>query len=104
MTSPQEAIAITGLGAVLPGRTGVDGFSSLLRDGFVAIEPLAPRVPELARAFDPTGASDDSTYTTLGALVHDDSVHATAVKLAPDLANVMDRALAFALVCASEAL
>ena len=68
-TSDDEAVAIVGIGSVLPGALTVDAFRTLLREGKPVIGPVPASRFDVARALDPSGSRTWHTRSGVGGFV-----------------------------------
>jgi len=68
-TSDDEAVAIVGIGSVLPGALTVDAFRTLLREGKPVIGPVPASRFDVARALDPSGSRRWHTRSGVGGFV-----------------------------------
>ncbi len=68
-TADDEAVAIVGIGSVLPGALNVDAFRSLVRQGQTAIGPVPASRFDVARALDPTAPRTWHTVAGVGGFV-----------------------------------
>src|SRR5260221_2148412 len=104
MSAGGDAIAIVGIGVVCPGASSVDEFWRGVESGASSIREAPSDLADVQAVFDPGEARDDSSYTTLGAFVTSGEPVRRARRLVPELADVMDRAQAFAIAAADEAI
>jgi acyl transferase domain-containing protein/acyl carrier protein/NADP-dependent 3-hydroxy acid dehydrogenase YdfG len=68
-TADDEAVAIVGIGSVLPGALSVEAFRSLVRQGKTAIGPVPASRFDVARALDPTAPRTWHTVAGVGGFV-----------------------------------
>ena len=68
-TGDDEAVAIVGIGSVLPGALTVDAFRTLVREGKSVIGPVPASRFDVARALDPSGSRSWHTRSGVGGFV-----------------------------------
>jgi acyl transferase domain-containing protein/NAD(P)-dependent dehydrogenase (short-subunit alcohol dehydrogenase family)/acyl carrier protein len=101
-----RAIAIVGLGAVLPDAPNVPAFWKNVKDGRYSISEVQPDRWDPALYYDPDPTAPDKTYSKIGGWVRDYPWEPMKWHLAvpPRVADAMDIAQKWAIACTREAL
>ncbi|HZD05343.1 MAG TPA: polyketide synthase, partial [Longimicrobiales bacterium] len=105
-TSVERAIAIVGVGAVLPDAPDAPGFWRNLADGRYSIGDVPPDRWDPELYWDPDPKAPDKTYSRIGGWVREWEWNPLAWRLPipPKVAEVMDLAQKWAIVAARETL
>jgi acyl transferase domain-containing protein len=101
-----RAIAVVGLGAILPDAPDVQRFWTNVREGRYSISDVTPDRWDPARYFDPDPHAPDKTYSKIGGWVRDAPWDPLAWRLPipPKVAAAMDGGQQWAVTIAAEAL
>jgi acyl transferase domain-containing protein len=102
----ERAIAIVGMGAILPDAPSVSAFWKNLREGRYSISDVPGGRWDPARYYDPDPHALDKTYSRIGGWVRDAAWDPIAWKLPvpPKVSDAMDEGQRWAVACAREAL
>ncbi len=105
-TNDSGAVAIVGVGAVLPGSPNVSSLWENLQQGWSAIVETPPDRWDPAKYYDPDPKAPDKTYSKIGGWVLTDNWDPFAWKLPipPKVGDRMDRTQKWAIAAAREAL
>ena len=101
-----RAIAVVGLGAILPDAPSVAAFWQNLCDGRNSIREIPPGRWDPALYYDPDPAVPDKTYSKIGAWVREAPWNPVAWKLPipPRVSDAMDEGQKWAIACTRQAL
>ncbi len=101
-----RAIAVVGVGAILPDAPDVHRFWTNVREGRYSIGDVTPDRWDPARYFDPDPHAPDKTYSKIGGWVRDAPWDPLAWRLPipPKVAAAMDVGQQWAVACTREAL
>ncbi|NCG21353.1 MAG: SDR family oxidoreductase, partial [Rhodobacterales bacterium] len=102
---PHAAIAVVGLGCVLPGALDVATFWSNMLHGVDAVGPIPESRWPTHRYWDPKAGSTGpvKTYSRLAAAIHGFSFDPLHFKIPPNVARTLDPSQQLALVAAEQA-
>src|SRR5262252_4798570 len=105
-TTADRAIAIVGVGAVLPDAPNAPAFWQNIKDGRYSITEVAPQRWDPARYYDADPNAPDKTYSKIGGWVRQFEWNPVAWKMAipPRVVDGMDEAQKWAIACTREAL
>src|SRR6187401_24800 len=98
---PITAVAVVGVGAILPDAPDAASFWSNVRGGRYSITDVSPERWDPALYYDPNPAAPDKTYSKIGGWVRDWTWDPRAWKLPipPRVAESMDDAQKWAVAC-----
>ena len=101
-----RAIAIVGLGAILPDAPNVSAFWKNIKQGRYSITDVAPERWDPSLYFDPDPSAPDKSYSKIGGWVREYSWEPMKWHLAvpPKVADAMDVAQKWAIACTREAM
>jgi acyl transferase domain-containing protein/NAD(P)-dependent dehydrogenase (short-subunit alcohol dehydrogenase family) len=101
-----RAIAIVGVGAILPDAPNASAFWNNIKSGRYCISEVTPDRWDSASYYDPDPAVPDKTYSKIGGWVRDFTWDPIRWKLPipPKVAEAMDPAQRWAIACTREAL
>ena len=101
-----EAVAIVGVGAILPDAPDADSFWQNVRDGRYSITDVDPARWDPALYYDPDPQAPEKTYSKIGGWVRDWEWDPLRWKLPvpPKVADAMDDAQKWAVACTRMAL
>ena len=101
-----RAIAIVGVGAVLPDAPNVQAFWKNVKDGRYSISEVAPDRWDPALYYDPDHSAPDKTYSKIGGWVREHVWEPMKWRLAipPRVVDAMDESQKWAIACTREAL
>ena len=101
-----RAIAIVGVGAVLPDAANVDAFWQNVKQGRYSITDVSPERWDPALYFDSDHSAPDKTYSKIGGWVREWKWEPTKWRLPipPRVVDAMDEAQRWAIACTREAL
>ena len=101
-----RAIAIVGVGAVLPDAPNVASFWKNVKDGRYSISEVTPERWDPALYYDSDHSAPDKTYSTIGGWVREHAWEPLKWRLAvpPRVVDAMDEAQKWAIACTREAL
>jgi len=101
-----RAIAIVGVGAVLPDAPNVPAFWKNVKDGRYSISEVAPDRWDPALYYDPDHSAPDKTYSKIGGWVREHVWEPMKWRLAipPRVVDAMDESQKWAIACTREAL
>jgi acyl transferase domain-containing protein/acyl carrier protein len=101
-----RAIAIVGVGAVLPDAPNVLAFWKNVKDGRYSISEVTPDRWDPALYYDPDHSAPDKTYSTIGGWVREHVWEPMKWRLAvpPRVVDAMDESQKWAIACTREAL
>jgi acyl transferase domain-containing protein/NAD(P)-dependent dehydrogenase (short-subunit alcohol dehydrogenase family)/acyl carrier protein len=100
----ERAIAVVGVGAILPGSPDAPSFWRNVLEGRNSITDVSPDRWSAADYYDPDPKAPGKTYSKIGGWVHGISFESTKFKIPPRVAMAMDEGQKWALLCAGEAL
>src|SRR5690349_6093422 len=102
----QRAMAIVGVGAVMPDAPNAKQFWKNIKQGHYSISEVSPERWDPALFYDPNPAAPDKTYSKIGGWVREFPWDPIAWKLPipPRVADAMDDAQKWAVACTREAL
>ncbi len=105
-STSHRAIAIVGVGAVLPDAPNVPAFWKNIKDGRYSITEVQPARWDPALYFDPDHSAPDKTYSKIGGWVREHVWEPMKWKLAipPRVVDAMDVSQKWAIACTREAL
>ena len=100
-TSAQRAVAIVGIGAILPDAPDANAFWANVREGHYAISDVDPARWDPALYYDADPKAPDKTYSSIGGWVRDWDWNPLGWKLPipPRVAEAMDDAQKWAVAC-----
>ncbi len=101
-----RAIAIVGVGAVLPDAPNVSAFWKNVKDGRYSINEVAPNRWDPALYYDPDHSAPDKTYSKIGGWVREhvwDPIK-WHLPIPPRVVDAMDESQKWAIACTREAL
>jgi len=103
---PHRAIAIVGVGAILPDAPDAPAFWQNVKNGRYSISEVPPERWPVADYYDPDPKARDKSYTKIGGFVRDYPWDPLAWRLPipPRVAEAMDRGQKWAIACTREAL
>ena len=106
MQSAGHAIAIVGVGAVLPDAPDVTAFWNNIKAGRYSISEVKPERWDPALYYDPDPTAPDKTYSKIGGWVREHAWEPVKWKLAipPCVVNAMDDGQKWAISCTRDAL
>jgi acyl transferase domain-containing protein/acyl carrier protein len=101
-----RAIAIVGVGAVLPDAPNVASFWNNVKDGRYSISEVTPERWDPALYYDSDHSAPDKTYSTIGGWVREHAWEPLKWRLAvpPRVVDAMDESQKWAIACTREAL
>ncbi|MGA2236567.1 MAG: SDR family NAD(P)-dependent oxidoreductase [Terriglobales bacterium] len=101
-----RAIAIVGVGAVLPDAPNVASFWRNVKDGRYSISEVTPNRWDPALYYDPDHSAPDKTYSKIGGWVREHVWEPMKWRLAipPRVVDAMDESQKWAIACTREAL
>ena len=101
-----RAIAIVGVGAVLPDAPNVQAFWKNVKDGRYSISEVAPDRWDPGLYYDPDHSAPDKTYSKIGGWVREHVWEPMKWRLAipPRVVDAMDESQKWAIACTREAL
>ncbi|MGB8011605.1 MAG: SDR family NAD(P)-dependent oxidoreductase [Terriglobales bacterium] len=101
-----RAIAIVGVGAVLPGAPNVAAFWNNVKDGRYSISEVTPNRWDPTLYYDPDHSAPDKTYSKIGGWVREHVWEPLKWRLAipPRVVDAMDESQKWAIACTREAL
>jgi len=100
----ERAIAVVGVGAILPGSPDAPSFWRNVLEGRNSITEVSPTRWSAADYYDPDPKAPGKTYSKIGGWVSGVSFESTKFKIPPRVAMAMDEGQKWALLCAGEAL
>ncbi|MBX0327495.1 SDR family NAD(P)-dependent oxidoreductase, partial [Oscillochloris sp. ZM17-4] len=100
----KRAVAIVGLGAILPDALGARAFWENILGKRYSISETPPDRWNIADYYDPDHAAPDKTYSKIGGWVRDFQFDWQRFRIPPKVANVMDPSQHWAVTAAAEAL
>src|SRR5512136_1140637 len=95
-----RAVAVIGLGAVLPDAPDVKTFWRNILEGKNSITEVKPDRWSIADYWDPDPKAPGKTYSKIGGWVRGVSFESTKLKIPPRVAAAMDDGQKWALLCA----
>ena len=106
MVHESKAIAIVGMGAVLPGASNVATFRNNLREGKYSVTEASGDRWDPNLYYDPNPEAPDKSYSKIGGWVTDWEWEPLKwrMPIPPKVADAMDRTQKWAIICAREAL
>ena len=101
-----RAIAIVGVGAVLPDAPNASAFWNNVKNGRYSISEVSPERWDPALYFDPDHSAPDKTYSKIGGWVREHvwDPMKWRMPIPPRVVNAMDEAQKWAIACTREAL
>jgi acyl transferase domain-containing protein/NAD(P)-dependent dehydrogenase (short-subunit alcohol dehydrogenase family) len=100
----ERAVAIIGVGAILPDALDAKAFWQNVVTGRNSISEVTPDRWDQADYYDPDPKAPGKTYSKIGGWVRGASFEPTQYRIPPTIAAAMDGGQKWALLCASEAL
>jgi acyl transferase domain-containing protein len=100
----ERAVAVIGVGAVLPDAPDAKTFWRNVIEGRSSITEVTPDRWSIADYWDPDPKAPGKTYSKIGGWVRGISFEPTKLKIPPRVAAAMDEGQKWVLLCAGEAL
>ena len=100
----ERAVAVIGIGAILPDSPDAPTFWRNVLSGKNSISDVSPERWSAADYFDPDPKAPGKTYSKIGGWVRGVTFESTKLKIPPRVAASMDDGQKWALLCAGEAL
>jgi malonyl CoA-acyl carrier protein transacylase len=104
MDSSERAIAIVGIGAILPDAPNAEAFWNNIIAKRYSISDVPPDRWCAADYYDPDPSAPDKTYTRIGGWVRDFAFDWKRFRIPPKVASAMDQAQQWAVTIAADAL